>query len=146
MEIYKFTPMKRTNFLILLIVFFLIQLSASSQELYKLNGELITYQEAIKQEITILFLWTSGCSACRDNIRYLDRSCPFDDDINIQYVNLGDSKKDIKDFLRYYGITDCISDNILMDKQSSLSKKFPTIFVPTVIFLQIKYLFIVPTH
>lgn len=103
---------------------------------YTLDGEGMNYTEAVSPSKTVLFLWTSTCDVCRDTLIYLSKECSLYDDINVLYLNIGESKRLVKSFLSYYKIADCITDKTLLDAGASIRQKFFILGVPTVIFFK----------
>lgn len=112
--------------------------SADTNEIafYTLGGERISYLEATSPSKTILFLWTSSCDVCKKTLEYLSTKCSLYDDINVLYINIGESKSLVEYFLSRYGITSCISDKTLLDTKANIRSKFFILGVPTVIFFK----------
>lgn len=142
--------MKRIRIaLIITLAFFVIIASIhtakktrqSSQDIgplffYALDGQKISYNDTISPSKTVLFLWTSECTVCKDEIIRLSKECALYEDINVIYINLGETKRAVERFLSHYGVSSCILGNVLLDAAINIRRKFIVIGVPTVIFFK----------
>jgi thiol-disulfide isomerase/thioredoxin len=126
----------------IILILFLSFLSAFAEEIfYDLEGSKVSYREIISTSPnTVILLWTSWCPYCRLTLLHLnkeiDKKCIYFNDVNLFYINLGESKRKIKRFIEKNKIKKCIEKNILLDKKNILAKKFSISGIPTFIFLK----------
>ena len=103
---------------------------------YTLEGDPVKYNNVIFHPKTILFLWTSKCSLCKDMLVDLSKDCFSYKGVKIVFINLGESQERVKRFVDYYKLDKCISDRILLDKVGHSAIEFFVTSVPTVVFFE----------
>ena len=82
----------------------------------KLNNDNISYDDLIASSShTVIFLWTSYCPYCREELKKLNRYKPSAKAV-FYYVNIGDSKRVVERVSDMFGLKESIRDNILLDK------------------------------
>ena len=84
----------------------------------------------------ILFVWTTWCSYCREEIQRLTKKCTFLDDINFFYVNVGEKTSKVQAFSKKVGFLSCIKSKIILDEEGFFAKKFSVYALPTFVFLK----------
>lgn len=124
--------------LVVLISLFLISFTAHTEaiDLSTLNGEKITYEKLVSNAKTVLFVWTTWCPSCIKEIKRLSKECVSIKDIDMKYLNVGQSASKVKKFVVSNKIKDCISNKILLDTQSIIAQLYGISGVPTYIFLK----------
>ncbi len=126
--------------LIFLIVFLtlLAGFDVNRYKFFKLNDTPVTYKQVLYgHDKTILFLWTTWCHFCRDELKRLSESCPaFLKQEKLYYVNVGEKKEAVERLMEVLRIDDCIKDETILDQQAILARKFHIVGVPTFLFLK----------
>lgn len=105
-------------------------------EFYNLKGEVIKYDKLISSPKTILFLWTSTCPYCMAELKFFNKNESFYGDVNIYYVNLGESTYRIERVIQYLGLKEPITKNIIRDPENILALRFSIIGLPTYLFFK----------
>lgn len=105
---------------------------------YNLEGREFTYPELISAPKTVLFAWTTWCPACRADLRTLAHDKTLPADVNILFVNIGESQATVEDLLDHLRLSDQGRKKVFLDKKQALADKFTILAVPTVIFFKDK--------
>ena len=123
---------------IILISLFFISLTAHTEDIIfsTLNGKEISYQKLVSKPKTVLFVWTTWCPSCKKEIKRLSKECFSVRGIDIKYINVGQSESKVKKFLKSNKIKDCISDNIILDKQSIIAQLYGITGIPSYVFIK----------
>jgi thioredoxin-related protein len=88
-----------------------------------------------KHSKTIIFFWTSKCYYCLQELRQINKDClaSYQDDIKFYYINIGESQHKVSRVVNSLNLKDCISDNIILDRELELAKEFNIFSIPTYI-------------
>ncbi|MFO8053132.1 MAG: TlpA disulfide reductase family protein [Candidatus Omnitrophota bacterium] len=83
----------------------------------------------------VLFIWTTWCPYCLVQLDQLSEQCSYQD-VKLVLVNSGEKKQDVRNFIKNRGVPECLQDDIVLDKNSTLARKFSISGYPTFIFLK----------
>ena len=122
--------------LLLLASVFSCSAPASAQAFYNLEGKPFSYQELVSEPITILFLWATWCPSCRREVEHLTKSNMRLDRVNNVYVNVGEKKSKVKQYVDSRELPPTITGKIILDEKAVLAEKFSVFAIPTFIFLK----------
>jgi len=112
-----------------------LSFSWSGYEFPTLNNNKISYDDLIASSPhTVVFLWTSYCPYCREELKKLNRYKPTSKAV-FYYVNIGDSKRVVGRVIDMLNLNNSIRNNILLDEEGITADAFGVIGVPTYIFL-----------
>jgi len=127
----------KRNLLVLFICFLCFGFKGADYEFESLNGDTVTYEELTSEsKNTILFLWTTWCGSCRKDLKAANASSETREDIKVYYVNLGETKGAVDKLSNRMNLKQAIKDDIILDKEGFLARKFHAMFVPTFIFFK----------
>jgi thiol-disulfide isomerase/thioredoxin len=104
--------------------------------LYTLEGEAFKYIDLISYPKTVLFIWTTKCGVCKDELKRLSKNCSSYKGVKVFFINAGESQEKVMDFSSYYGLRECVTNKILLDRQAYVARKFYVSNVPTVVFFE----------
>ncbi len=107
-----------------------------SKNFETLGSGSLSYKEIIKPKQSILFVWTTWCPYCREQIERLTQKCSFFDNIEVIYVNVGEKRAEVKKFADKMGFQTCVRNKIILDEDGYLAKKFSVYALPTFVFLK----------
>jgi len=125
---------KRTIMFVLLPLC-VLSFSWSGYKFPRLNNDNISYDDLIASSShTVIFLWTSYCPYCREELKRLNRYKPSAKAV-FYYVNIGDSKRVVERVSDMFGLKESIRDNILLDREGITADAFGIIGVPAYVFL-----------
>ncbi|MCF7873521.1 MAG: TlpA family protein disulfide reductase [Candidatus Omnitrophica bacterium] len=127
--------MIKRSFWLLIVLFFLTTASAETGRLVDLGGKLVSYQKITSSPKTILFVWTSWCPYCQIQLAKISKRCSYPD-IKLLLVNSGEKKSSVERFVENKKVPKCVTKNIILDKNSTIAKKFSLSGFPTFIFLK----------
>jgi thiol-disulfide isomerase/thioredoxin len=111
---------------------------ARAETYYKLDGSELSYETLISAPKTILFIWTTWCPVCREDLKSFSDNPYLPEDVKIFYVNIGEKKSRVEKFVNILGLQTAVTDNILLDPESVIAEKFSIIGIPTFIFFKNK--------
>jgi len=112
-----------------------LSFSWSGYKFPKLNNDNISYDDLIASSShTVIFLWTSYCPYCREELKKLNRYKPASKAV-FYYVNIGDGKRVVERVSDMLNLKESIRDNVLLDKEGVTADAFGIIGVPTYVFL-----------
>jgi len=103
---------------------------------FALDGSGVSYVDIVAYPKAVLFLWTTQCQVCRDDLVRISQNCTAYEGVKLLFINLGESQTRVKQFISYYDLKKCVSDRILLDKQGYTAAKFYVTNVPTVVFFE----------
>lgn len=126
--------MKKNIFLFIILLCVSLT-SAKADNLLDLNRDPVSYQEIIASPQTILFIWTTWCPYCRKQLKKVSQYC-LDQDIEIILVNSGERRAVVERFAKNQELSECMNKSIILDKQSTIARKFSVLGFPTFIFLK----------
>lgn len=127
--------MKRI-FILLLCLSFLPYLCAKADTFYTLERQELSYDEVIASSKTVLFFWTTWCPYCLKELLRLNKNCPFFDDVNFLYINVGEGERLVRRASQRLKLTQCVLGKILLDKEAFIPQKFLVLGVPAFVFLK----------
>ena len=110
--------------------------SASSVFLTDLNGKSFDYEQIIDQPQVVIMLWTTWCHFCRENLKDLTCEEIGGTSAKIYFINIGEKKSKVDEFLKTSNIIPCVAGNILLDKAGIVAKKLRVPGIPAYIFFQ----------
>ncbi len=100
-----------------------------------LEGQAIDYQDVVAEPQTVIFVWTTWCPYCRIQLDNIAKQCSYPG-VKLVLLNSGETKKLVERFIKRQKISNCIKKKIVLDKSSSVAKKFSISGFPTFIFLK----------
>ncbi len=103
-----------------------------------LEGETIKYADLLAAPETILLVWTTECSICRDELERLARDGSFLDNTAIYFVDTGEHPGVVKRFADSRKFNTPFRKKIVLDRQYFVADKFSVNAVPTYIFFKDK--------
>jgi len=109
---------------------------AGTNQLYKLNGDSLSYEELISAPKTVLFIWAAWCPSCKAEFKRLSQECSNFEGVKIIYVNAGEPKSKIEDFIKSNGTKDCAKEKVVLDPELILSRKFSIFAIPAFIIIK----------
>ncbi len=109
---------------------------AGPDTLYTLDGQGHKYIDLISYPKTVLFIWTTRCSVCKDELKRLSRKCSSYEGVKVFFINAGESQEKVEGFIAYYDLKECVTDKILLDYQAYVAREFRVSNVPTVVFFE----------
>ncbi|MFA7677787.1 MAG: TlpA disulfide reductase family protein [Candidatus Omnitrophota bacterium] len=101
-----------------------------------LDGKVLSYKQITSSPRTILFVWTTWCPYCRQEIERLSKRDLLSKGFEIYYINVGEKKKKVEKFSEARKIKDHIKNRIIIDEGGFFADKFSVIGIPTYIFLE----------
>ncbi len=124
--------------IILLLSLFCLSFSclAAEKKFSTLEGETISYEKIIAQPKSILFIWATWCPSCRRELTKLFQKRIFFEGVDVWYVNTGESKSIVDEFVKVKKITDSVKKKIICDKKSRIANKFSVAAIPTYLFFK----------
>lgn len=125
---------KRKLFLLALLFWFTL-ITAKAGNLVSLQGEDLDYQAISAEGQVVLFVWTTWCPYCQIQLDNLAKQCSYSD-VDFVLVNSGERQKTVTNFVQRENLPGCIADDIVLDKNSTIAKKFSVSGFPTFIFLK----------
>ena len=117
----------------------LLAVSAFGGELYleTLDSQKVSLNELVDSSPNvILFIWTSWCGYCREEISRLSDKCLFYDNVDIYFVNIGDSLPAVERFLKRQHIQECLKSKIRLDYEQNLARIYPITSIPVYLFFK----------
>jgi len=127
--------MKKT--LLLLFVFLAVAQAAGFAETFeRLDGSSISYASDIASGKSMIFLWTSRCPYCVNELCAMNKNeniCKYS---KCFFVNIGETKSEVNKVVKSLKLNDHITKNIVLDKDAILAMKFSVIGVPTFILMR----------
>jgi len=101
-----------------------------------LDGQTIKYTELIAAPKTILFVWTTWCPYCRQELRRLtEEDIPFGD-VMIYFVNAGERPAVVSRFADSQKIRSQFRKRVILDTQDFIVDKFDVSAIPAYIFIK----------
>jgi thiol-disulfide isomerase/thioredoxin len=102
----------------------------------KYSGETISYNEIIASPKVVLFLWTTRCPYCRDELKKMSLEPNISKYAKFYFVDIGEEHRDVEKVVRSLKLKEDISANIIFDKNAQIAEKFSIIGVPTFIYMR----------
>lgn len=124
---------------VLLSFLFLCALAGNlfaAETYFDLNKKSYTFEELVKADKTVFFIWTSWCPSCRKELTRLFKDDAIGNGINLYFVNLGESIKDVQGVLESLNAPKSIYKKVLLDPFESMGARFFLSGVPTVIYFK----------
>lgn len=109
---------------------------SQGRSLFTLDDKEISYKELVSAPKTILFVWTTSCPLCQEEMASLAGKCSLAEGTRTYYVNLGEDKRDVEAFLDLIQPADCMKKDIVLDYYESVAYKHSIFLLPTVLFFQ----------
>lgn len=123
--------------IILLFSFlFLSAISFAQDYVVTLDDMEVSYDYLTSKPKTILFLWTTWCPYCREELDYLNKQDSLYPGVEIIYWNVGENKKVVERLLNVLKAKDSIRKKIVLDYKNMIVDKFSIVGFPTFIFLK----------
>jgi hypothetical protein len=124
---------------VLTVIFFLLPVTlahkavyAEDRTLWTLDGKPVLLEEAVLAPKAVLFIWQAACPRCTHELRKISETC-VDFGARVFYVNVSDSPDDIQELINDLKLKDCVTKNILVDRDGftlnglGFYVEFPTI-------------------
>lgn len=127
--------MLKKNFFLLLLLVFASTAAVKAGELTSLEGKEVDYQQLSASGQVVLFLWTTWCPYCLIQLDNISEQC-FYPGVELVLVNSGEKRQIMENFLKNNNLPSCVTENIILDKDSTIAKKFSISGFPTFIFLK----------
>jgi len=124
--------------LFFLFIFSIFNNIVLSQTLYNLEGKDFDFDKINSFENVILFFWTSQCPYCVAELNRLNKNFDFSKykDIRFFYINIGESKSKVSNFINYLKLISNIKENVFLDSFGFLSEKYNVRAIPFYVFLK----------
>lgn len=124
--------------ILLLLLFFSLSVCAfaSDEKFEKYSGETITYNEILSSPKAVLFVWTTRCPYCREELQKMNLDRNISKYAKFYFVDVGERHQDVEKVVKSMKLKDHISTNIIFDKDAKIAEKFSIIGVPTFIYMR----------
>ncbi len=109
---------------------------AAEKKFSSLEGNTLSYKELVSASKTVLFLWTTWCPYCREELERLSKKCIFLEGVDVYFVNVAQKESLVKKFAELENIRSCVREKIILDKDAYLSREFSVIAIPTFLFFK----------
>lgn len=108
-----------------------------AEEIYfDLNKKSYTYDELIKPEKTVFFIWAGWCNSCRKELIRIFKDPEMMQGINVVYLDYGEPSGEVKHALDILGASDDVRKKVILDPLENIGNRFFLAGVPTVIFFK----------
>ncbi|MBD3264963.1 MAG: redoxin domain-containing protein [Candidatus Omnitrophica bacterium] len=126
------------KFCIIFFTLLLIWFPAGARDVSfpNLSGGEISYEEIKMMPKAILFVWTTWCPHCREELDKLRKKSIFFENISIFYVNAGEAMNKVEKYADYKDFAGTTRERTILDSNSYLVRRFSVSAVPTYIFLK----------
>jgi len=124
---------------ILLLLLFLsasICVYATAEKFEKYSGDAISYNEILSSPRVVLFLWTTTCPYCREELKKINLDPSISKYAKFYFIDIGERHQDVERVVKSLKLKDHISKNIIFDEDASIAEKFSIIGVPTFIYMR----------
>ncbi len=128
--------MRKIILLILLIVSMSISTFSADKKFEKYSGGSITYNEMISSPKVVLFLWTTSCPYCREELKKINLEPNISQYAKFYFVDLGEERADVGRLAKSLKLKGHIVENIILDKDIDIAERFSVVGVPTFIYLR----------
>jgi thiol-disulfide isomerase/thioredoxin len=108
----------------------------ADEEFGTYSGGAIPYSEIISTPKVVLFLWTTRCPYCREELQKMNSEPNIYHYAKFYFVDVGERYSDVKRMAKSLKLKEHISENIIFDKNAYLAEKFSIIGVPTFIYMR----------
>ncbi len=125
----------KKRFYILMLLLAVSMGSVNADQLVNLGGEEVDYQELSSSGNVVLFIWTTWCPYCVIQLDKISKQCSYAG-IKLILVNSGEKQNRVENFIERENVPKCITDDIVLDRKSTIAKKFSISGYPTFIFLK----------
>ncbi|MDD3297173.1 MAG: TlpA disulfide reductase family protein [Candidatus Omnitrophica bacterium] len=119
-----------------LFLFFVLTSYAGERRFTTLDGKSLSYEKIVSAPRTILFIWTTWCPYCRQEIERLSQGRLSLEGFEIYYINVGEKKAKVEKFSEMRKINGYIKSKIVVDEEGFFADKFSVVGIPTYIFLE----------
>jgi len=101
-----------------------------------LRGETVTFSRLRGDKKAIIFFWATWCPHCRQALKELNAETEtiLQKGIQIVLVDLGESARQVSNYV----LANKIKSDILLDEESSLSRPYALMGIPTFVFVDEK--------
>lgn len=130
--------MRKVLLVLVLIFIFFLPGFVKAEKYYRLNGTVLSYEQIIEAPKTILFIWTTWCPVCREDIKYINDNPYLPEDVKIFFVNIGEKQTQVERLLNAMRLKDFVNKNVLLNPDGKLAEKFSIVGIPTCIFFKNK--------
>ena len=128
--------MKRKILLVLLFISMSIHVFGADEKFETYSGDGISYSEIMSAPKVVLFLWTTRCPYCREELQKMNSEPNLSHYAKFYFVDVGEQQNDVKRMVKSLKLKSHISENIIFDKNAYLAEKFSIIGVPTLIYMR----------
>lgn len=123
-------------FFTLILFCFVFSSGAQAQDFRTLTGKDISFEDMIATPRAVLFLWATWCPYCIKEFKVLAKECPYFEGVDLWYINVGESKERVENFIHRAKVANCTNKSIILDKETLIASKFGINALPTFIFLE----------
>ncbi|MFA6281647.1 MAG: TlpA disulfide reductase family protein [Candidatus Omnitrophota bacterium] len=128
----------KKKILLLLLASFCLSISAfaAPEKFEKYSGEAVTYDEILSSPKVVLFLWTTRCPYCREELQKMNLDYTISKYAKFYFVDIGERRQDVEKVVKSMKLKEHIFANIIFDKDAKMAEKFSIIGVPTFIYMR----------
>ena len=86
----------RKLFFLFVVSFFYLSNIFAAEFYFDLDKNQHTYEEMVKPEKTVLYVWATWCPSCRNDLSKIVKDDSILDDVNVVFLSIGESSQDVK--------------------------------------------------